>query len=458
MIAPSGPSSPRDTVRHHVIIGSGIAALSAAEAIREVDDAAHITLISDEDAPFYSRPALAYRLTGELAPDRLRIRSDAETARLRLDRLVARVAGLLPEAHKIQLADGRTLAYDTLLLATGAASIAPDFAGGTLDGVLRLDGLADTEAMIARAATAKTAVVVGGGSTALELVDGLHARGVATHYLLRGERYWSKIFDRVESAIVESRLTAAGVTLHRNTSIREALGTNGLLVGVRTNDGRTLAADLLAVAIGVRPRTELARQAGLLVERGIRTNERLETSHADIFAAGDCAQVYDPVTRTAQLDTLWSSALAQGRTAGYNMAGMHLVLRQRPALNVTRVAGVTTTIIGAVGGASDPDLLTLTRGQSERWQLDPDAWSVGGSRREDRLRVVVSGRSIVGAVVMGDQRVSVPLAHLIGEQVDISELRPLLEAAPEEALDRLLAFCEAHVHDPHGHRAASGGD
>jgi NADPH-dependent 2,4-dienoyl-CoA reductase/sulfur reductase-like enzyme len=457
MITPAFFPSSRGTARHHVIIGSGIAALSAAEAIREVDNDARITMISDEDAPCYSRPALAYRLTGELSPERLRIRSDAQTAALRLDRVVARVTALLPEAHKIQLADGRTLDFDTLLLATGAASIAPDFAGGTLDGVLRMDVLADAEAMIARTATAKTAVVVGGGSTALELVEGLHARGVATHYLLRGERYWSKIFDRVESAIVESRLTASGVTIHRNASIREALGTNGRLVGVRTNDGRTLPADLLAVAIGVRPRTELARQAGLLVERGIRANERLETSHADIFAAGDCAQVYDPVTRTAQLDTLWSTALAQGRTAGYNMAGMRLVLRQRPPLNVTRVAGVTTTIIGAVGSASDPDLLTLTRGQSERWQLDPDAWSVGGSRHEDRLRVVVSGRSIVGAVVMGDQRVSVPLAHLIGEQVDISELRPLLDAAPEEALDRLLAFCDAHVHDPQGHRPASGG-
>ncbi|MBY0489972.1 MAG: FAD-dependent oxidoreductase [Gemmatimonadaceae bacterium] len=450
--APSTPDGARERVRHHVIIGTGIAALSAAEAIRDVDDRARITMIGDEDAGFYSRPALAYRLTGELPAERLLIRTDAQIELLRLERRVARVNALLPEAHKLQLTDGHTLTYDTLLLATGAASTAPDFAGGSLDGVMRLDGLSDTEALIARARTAKAAVVVGGGSTALELVDGLHARGVPTHYLLRGERYWSKVFDRVESAIVESRLTARGVTLHRNTSIREALGVNGRLVGVRTNEGRTIPADLLAVAIGVRPRTELARQAGLVVERGIRTNERLETSHDGIYAAGDCAQVYDPITRTAQLDTLWSSALAQGRTAGYNMAGLGLVLRQHPPLNVTRVAGVTTTIIGAVGGAADPDLLTLTRGQSERWQLDPDAWSVGGTRHEDRLRVVVSGQRIVGAVVMGDQRVSVPLAHLIGEQVDISALRPLLDAAPDDALDRLLAFCESHVHDPDGHR------
>jgi len=108
---------------------------------------------------------------------------------------------------------------------------------------------------------------------------------------------------------------------------------------------------------------------------------------------------------------------------------------------------VTATIIGAVGAGNDPDLLTLTRGQSERWVVGEDAWQVRGARRGDRLRVVVSGRTIVGAVVMGDQSVSHALAHLIGEEVDISALRPVLEAEPDHALDLLLAFCAAHVGD-----------
>ncbi|MBP6443460.1 MAG: FAD-dependent oxidoreductase [Gemmatimonadales bacterium] len=435
------------TALHHVLVGSGIAALSAAEAIRSADPRARITMVSLEDAPFYSRPGLAYLLTNELPEAALEIRSAAELAALRLERVTGMASRIDTGERRLVLQDGRRIGYDRLLIATGASSMPPDFPGAALDGVVQVDGLSEARDFVARSRRASTAIVVGGGSTALELVDGLHARGVTTHYLLRGDRYWSKVFDPVESAIVEARLLADGVQLHRVTGVREAIGTNGVLVGVTTTAGRHLACDLLAVAVGVRPRLELARASGVAIDRGILTNEYLETSVTGVFAAGDAAQVYDPVTHGALLDTLWASALQQGRIAGLNMAGVRVAHRKHPPINVTRVAGITATIIGAVGTADDPDLLTLTRGQSERWATDPDAWSVAAARRGDRLRVVVSGRAIVGAVVMGDQRVSQPLAHLIGEEVDISALRPALEAAPEDAMDLLLAFCDAHVGD-----------
>jgi hypothetical protein len=129
------------------------------------------------------------------------------------------------------------------------------------------------------------------------------------------------------------------------------------------------------------------------------------------------------------------------------MAGTRVAHRKRAPMNVTRVGGITATIIGAVGSGDDPDLITLTRGQSERWMTSADAWTVSGARFGDRLRVMVSGRVIVGAVVMGDQRVSRALAHLVGEAVDISALRPALEADAEHAMDLLLDFCDAHVRD-----------
>ncbi|HEY0995136.1 MAG TPA: FAD-dependent oxidoreductase [Gemmatimonadaceae bacterium] len=437
------------TTTRHVLVGTGIAAISAAEAIRRTDPRVSITMIGSEAGHWYSRPGLAYLLTGEIPAEGLMIRTPAEVTRLGVTQVSARVVRIEPANRWVVLDGGDRVHYDRLLLATGAASITPPFPGASLRGVMRLDAWDDARELLARARPGGVAVVAGGGSTALELVEGLHARGMETHYLMRGARYWSRVLDPVESAMVEARLLADGVQLHRHTAIRAVTGdARDQVTGVDTEDGRHLPCDLVAVAVGVRPNVALAREAGIATDRGILTSEFMETSVPDVYAAGDAAQVHDPVTRRSELDTLWASAQSQGTIAGMNMAGQRVPHRTRPPINVTRLGGITATIVGRVGGAgSDPDLLTLTRGQSERWAGGEGSWSIGGARAGDRLRVVVSGRAIVGAVVMGDQGLSRPLAHLIGEAVDISALRPALDASPERAMDILLDFCADHVGD-----------
>jgi NAD(P)H-nitrite reductase large subunit len=422
----------------YLLVGSGVAALSAAEAIRENDAGARITLVSEEPHPFYSRPGLAYLLNRSVPERQLQIRSAAELRELHLERITARVTSLEPAAHRVRLGDGRLLVYDRLLLATGAASIAPAFPGAELQGVARLDGLDDARTLLSLAKRGRTAVVVGGGSTALELVEGLHARGMHTRYFLRGDRYWSRVLDETESAIVGERLRAAGVELHTNTGVRAALGKKGRLVAVETQTGEVLKCDLLAVAIGVRPRIEVARAAGVRVERGVLTTALLQSSEPDVFAAGDVAEVGGLEGGSGALDTLWASALAQGRVAGLNLAGGSTPYRMRVALNVTALAGVVTTVIGAVGGGADPDLLTLTRGQSERWRARRGSWSMVARRGADRLRILVGERAIEGAIVMGDQALSHLLTGLIEERVDVSAVRPHLAEHPERAVELLL--------------------
>jgi NADPH-dependent 2,4-dienoyl-CoA reductase/sulfur reductase-like enzyme len=435
--------------RRYVIVGSGIAALAAAEAVRAADAHGRITLVSQEPHPFYSRPGLAYLLAGDVPERQLVVRTPQELRELRLERVEGRVQSLHPEAHELVLATGQTLAYDRLLLALGAASIAPDFPGGELDGVVRLDGLDDARRILALARRGHSAVVVGGGSTALELVDGLAARGLRTHYLMRGGRYWSRVLDPVESDIVEGRLEAQGVVLHHHTTLRAAQGHDGRLAAVETTSGERVPCDILAVAVGVRPRVALAEAAGLDVGRGIRTDEYLATSAPDVFAAGDVAQALDPATGESALDTLWSSASAMGAVAGGNMAGGHVPHVKRVPLNVTHVAGITTTLVGALGGADDPDLLTITRGQSERWTMSTAEWTLEEAHAGERLRVLVGPRAIVGAVVMGDQSLSRPLAQLVQEQVDVSPLRPALEAHPRGGAALLVEFIRAWERERH---------
>jgi NAD(P)H-nitrite reductase large subunit len=433
-----------------VVVGTGIAGLSACEAVRARDPSATITLVGEEPHPFYSRPGLAYLLTGSVPEKRLYVRTPAEVAALGLERIHARAAALDTAAHRLALEDGRTIGYDRLLLATGAVSIPPEFEGGELDGVMRLDGLDQARAMMRRARKRAAAVVVGGGSTALEIVEGLHAQGMHVHYFLRGDRYWSKVLDPVESAIVEERLEEEGVRIHRRTEVARAVGENGRLVAVETAAGERIPCEVLAVAVGIRPRLELAKAAGLETDRGVSVNELLETSAPDVLAAGDVAQVLDPTTGRAELDALWNSALEMGRAAGANLAGAGEPYRKHVPMNVTRVAGLVTTVIGAVGGGKDPDLKTMTRGQSESWTARGPSTTVQERHGTDRVRVLLGERTVQGAIVMGSQVLSHPLARLVADRVDVSSIRPACAADPGTALHRLLAF-----HDQrYGDRAA----
>lgn len=439
-------------MRRYVVVGSGIAGLSACEALRERDPSAMVTLVGEEPHPFYSRPGLAYLLTGSVPEKRLYVRSAQEVEALGIERIHARAASLDTDAHTLALGDGRTLPYDRLLLATGAVSIPPEFPGGDLRGVMQLDGLDQARQMMEAARKGRTAIVVGGGSTALEIVEGLHARGMRVHYFLRGDRYWSKVLDPVESAIVEERLEEEGVLIHRRTEVRAALGAGGKLVGVETADGERMLCDLLAVAVGIKPRMDLARDAGLRTDRGVSVGPTLETSAPDVFAAGDVAQVLDPETGRAELDALWNSALAMGRAAGLNMAGAERPYRKDVPMNVTRVAGLVATVIGAVGGGKDPDLRTISRGGSESWDARADALTVQERHGTDRVRVMLGERTVQGALVMGSQVLSHPLARLVADRADISSIRAACIADPHTALRRLLDF-----HDQrYGNRPAAG--
>ena len=202
------------------------------------------------------------------------------------------------------------------------------------------------------------------------------------------DRYWSIVLDQVESSIVESRLKHHGVHIHYETQLACIEGKDGKVAGVETEKGEKIKCQLIAVGIGVQPRMEPAKAAGLRTDRGILTDEYLQTSAQDIFAAGDVAQVLDTASGKTVLDTLWGIALAQGRAAGRNMAGEHTPYHKNVAFNVTRLAGLTTTIIGTVGQPKkDEDLLSISRGDSETWRQLPNVMAVQWDFEVNRTRI-----------------------------------------------------------------------
>ncbi len=416
----------------YVIIGTGVSGFSAAETLRNLDPQAEILLVGDDPFGYYSRPGLAYYLTGEI-PER-QLFPFSKKGRLNLDvqHIKAHVTRIDPNSHAIKTDTARTLSYDRLLIATGAHSIPVNFPGADLHGVVTLDDLSDTRHILSLLRHTKTAVVVGGGVLALELVEGLVAQGKKVHYLLRGDWYWSNVLVEAESRMVEHHLAMDGVILHHCNEIDEILGKKGKVTGVRTTHGEVIRCNMVAVGIGVKARQELAQEAGLKTDRGILVNEHLQSSEPEIFASGDAAQIFDPDTGRSSIDNLWYPGRKQGWAAAMNMAGKKQAYQRTVAVNVLRLAGVMTSLIGSIGSGRDEGPLYTTRGSSETWQQLPNTLAAESSTEDSQLRLILGEQRLFGAVVMGDQKISRPLRELINDQVDITPIRDqLLQSSPQ---------------------------
>ncbi len=415
-------------MRRYAIVGPGVAGVSAISALRALDPSAEITLIGDEPHGFYSRPGLAYYLTGELPKKQLTIFTKKDWQSLNLRYVNGHVSRINTREHQLVIGTNGVLPYDRLLLATGSTAVPLQVPGADLPQVVKLDDLEDTRRIMALARRTKNAVVVGGGILALELVEGLHALGLNVHYLLRGDRYWPNILDEVESHMVEHHLKQTGIHLHYKTEIAQILGERGKLTGVKTTSGELIKCGIVGVGVGVRPRMELARDSGLQTEKGILANEYLQTSDADIFTAGDVAQVVDPSTGKSFIDTLWNPAREKGSLAAANMAGAKQAYRRSLAVNVLRLAGIMTTIIGAVGSGIDEDLVSVARGSSETWIQLPNSIALENSTDVNHLRLMMGEKTLLGAMVMGDQKLSLPLQDLISNGNDITPMRQQLQS------------------------------
>ena len=424
----------------YVIIGSGVAGIAAIEAIRSVDTAGEITLIGSDPHGYYSRPGLAYYLTGEIPDKALFSKLPEDFQKLHVRPLHGNVKRILRTEQHVEVEGRNHVSYDRLLLAVGALATPLDVPGSRLEGVVKLDHLTDAHGIIKDARRGRSAIVVGGGITALELVEGLLAQGMKVHYLLRGDRYWSNVLDFQESKIIEQRLRQEGVELHYRAEITEIIGKQNRVSSVCLKDKSILQCDLLAYAIGVQPQTHLAKQAALKVDRGILVDEYMQTNDPNIFAAGDVAQVYDPFSKRSVIESLWTPAREQGTAAGMNMAGRRKVYIKAAAFNVTRLAGLTTTIIGAVGQGQDQDLIGIVRGDSETWHQLPDTMVAQSGFDVNRVRVMVGKQTLLGAVVMGDQTLSNPLEKIISNKVNISGIRNDLLAPKANISEVLVRF------------------
>ncbi len=273
-------------------MGGGQAGFSLAAKLRALGHAGPIAIVGEEPHMPYQRPPLSKAfLLGDLERDRLVFRPGDFFEKQNIELVLGSPARELdPKARKIALTDGRELAYDVAVLATGAEPRRlPEAMGGSLAGLYYLRTIADAEALAPALQPGRHAVVIGGGYIGLEAAASAHKHGLTVTLVEATERILQRVAAPETSNYFRRLHSQKGVQLLEGVGVSALIGSGGRLVAVGLSNGAEIPADLAIVGIGVSPRTELAASAGLAVENGVMVDEFCRTSDERIFAVGDCA-------------------------------------------------------------------------------------------------------------------------------------------------------------------------
>jgi len=316
--APKAKPRPASAPKSVVIVGGGAAGFAAAEMLRrEQYDGSIVMLSSDGTAPV-DRPNLSKDYLAGTAPeDWLPLRPDEFYHENKIElRLGTNVTEIDVRARNVALPSGERIPFDRLLLATGAEPVRLSLPGAELSHVFTLRNLADCRAIIERAKGAKRAVVMGASFIGLETAASLRARGIEVHVVAPERIPMERILGRELGAFVRALHEERGVEFHLEDTA-SAIERDK----VRLKSGGMIEADLVVMGVGVRPRLELAEMAGLKIDRGVAVNEYLETTAADVLAAGDIARWPDAHSGESIRVEHWVVAERQGQTAAHNMLG-----------------------------------------------------------------------------------------------------------------------------------------
>ena len=301
-----------------VIIGGGAAGLAAADMLRREGYDRPITMLSADDAPPCDRPNLSKDyLAGKAEEDWIPLRPPDFYADRHIDLVLeARVTDLDLQTRTVRVENGRTHQFGAALIATGADPVRLTVPGSDGPDVHYLRTLADSNAIIAKSASAKRVIVVGASFIGLEVAASLRTRGLSVDVVAPGSRPMERILGSEVGRFVQNLHESHGVTFHLGRTITHIDGNRATL-----NDQTTLDADMMVVGIGVRPQLALAERARLTIDRGIAVNEYLETSAPGVFAAGDVARWPDPHSGERIRVEHWVVAERQGQTAARNILG-----------------------------------------------------------------------------------------------------------------------------------------
>ena len=371
-------------LNRYVILGNGPAGTSALLAIREVDPKGEIVIVSPEVERYYSKILLTYWIAGkskfrdiflvdEGFYERNRVKCMFGVSATRVDTI----------SREVELSNGERLTYDSLLLAMGSSPQAPDIPGTELPGVYYLRTLADAKKISQAASDSRRGVVIGGGLVSIKTIEALLARGVEVLLVVSSKRLLSQITAPEDSKITLNMFRTPGLHIRLNCDVEEIEGYERV-EGVRLSTGEVFDCDMVVVGKGVTPNVSCIRDTEIQQGTGILVSDMMETSVRSIYAAGDIAEGYDIARGRPWVNALWSSAVWQGRIAGYNMAGRRIAYLGDVALNSVSFGEKCLITLGKTRPENGDEVVTFS-----------------DECRQEYRRLVFSDGRLVGAVISG---------------------------------------------------------
>ncbi|MHB1184788.1 MAG: NAD(P)/FAD-dependent oxidoreductase [Desulfobulbia bacterium] len=383
----------------YLIIGNGVAGTTAAEAIRKQDPAGGITILSEEDIPFYYRIRLNDFIAGEVSEDKLIAKKKAWYQEQRIElRLNTRISGLDATAQRLTTDSGKKLSFDRLLLATGSHSFLPPIEGIDQQGVFALRHIKDARAILAQAGKSEEVILIGGGLLGLEAGNALRRLGKKVTVVEFFPRLLPRQLDSKGAKRLQKLMEKMGFAFRLSAMTKTITHSTGKVDGIVLEGGDTLPGQMVIVSAGVRPNLELAQSGDLDCDKGVTVNDRLETSAKGIYAAGDVAE------HRGVVSGIWPAAMQQGKVAGANMAGGEAVYQGATMSNILKVAGIDVAAAGNIDAEGRYEAQVVSSGSMYK-------------------KLVIENNRIIGCIMVGDTANFSTITRYITEQRDITTLK-----------------------------------
>ncbi len=332
----------------HVIIGNGPAGVIAAETLRKADSKADITLIGDEPEPPYSRMAIPYFLMGNIGEAGTHLRKEkGHFDALGIKLLKGRAAGIDAKARKVKLADGKSLDFDRLLIATGSHPLKPPIAGLDAPNVHTCWTLEDARAIVKLAQSGSRVLQIGAGFIGCIIMEALAARGTQLSVVEMGDRMVPRMMTEKAGGMIRQWCEKQGVKVHTGAKVESLrAGSKAGELIAKLSNGQEVSADLVICAAGVAPNIDFLKGSGIAAERGILVDAAMQSSVPGIYAAGDVTEAVDFISGKRTLNAIQPNAADQARIAAINMGGGQATLPGSLAINVLDTLGLISASFG----------------------------------------------------------------------------------------------------------------